>query len=100
MKEIDMTSEVKTINFPDKKTGERRSMRKQIGFIDMGGPYPEKVEISVEDAAQPWPEGKYLLDVESMLYLNRYGSLALGRPVLNTPAPVKSSPSLAKSMAG
>ena len=70
------------------------SMREQQGFaytVDKEGrpdDFPSKVVVRLDDGANPYPVGEYVLD-ERSYYVAQYGRLSLGSLVLRpVPGPV------------
>jgi hypothetical protein len=55
------------------------SFRVQTAYAHLHGkPYPVQIEVTLDDSATPHPVGSYTLGEESY-YVNRFGSLELGR---------------------
>jgi hypothetical protein len=44
-------------------------------------PYPQKIQLNLEDDQAPYPVGQYALS-DSSLYVGDFGRLQLGRPIL------------------
>lgn len=78
---IEVTKELRTIPFTDKKTGQRTSFDVQVCYAHIGGEkYPSKCEIAAPKGAAPYQPGMYTLAPES-IYLGEYNRLSLS-PVL------------------
>jgi hypothetical protein len=80
---FDISIEIKLADVMEKtvmarKDGRQCLIREQIGWIDIGKPYPQEVRIPVENGKEPYAPGKYTVD-PACLYIDRYGKLALGR---------------------
>jgi hypothetical protein len=60
------------------KAGQDLQIREQIGWGDLGKPYPHEIRIPLEQGKAPYPVGKYLVDA-GCVYVDRYGKLSLGR---------------------
>jgi hypothetical protein len=54
-------SAVNTRAYIDKKTGEQKHMHSQNLFAHLGGPFPEQVTVTIENANEPIPLGSYKL---------------------------------------
>lgn len=67
--------------------GKPYHMRKQVGWAstyDQQGelnPYPERIEISINDGQDPYPVGFYSLS-DKCIFVGDFNSLAVGRPIL------------------
>jgi len=53
---------------------------KQTGYAFIGGKYPEKISIRIEENQAPYSVGMYELD-DSSFYVDKFGGLAVS-PVL------------------
>lgn len=61
------------------RQGQPYSIRKQTVWVYIAGsPYPVRAVINLEDNAQPYAVGNYSLGEQSF-YVDKFGSLALGR---------------------
>lgn len=69
------------------KAGKPYHMRKQVGWAytyDQQGvlnPYPERIEISVNDGQDPYPLGNYAVS-DKCIYVGDFNSLTVGRLIL------------------
>lgn len=80
---LDVPIEIKNAGVTEKtvtarKDGRQYLIREQVGWIDIGKPYPQEVRIPVENGKDPYAPGKYTVD-PACLYLDRYSKLTLGR---------------------
>ena len=61
------------------RQGQPYSIRKQTVWVFLNGsPYPVRAVINLDDNAQPYAVGNYELGEQSF-YVDKFGSLALGR---------------------
>jgi hypothetical protein len=60
------------------KDGREYLIREQMGWADIGKPYPMEIRIPLAPVSEPYSAGKYLID-PSCLYVDRFGKLSLGR---------------------
>lgn len=61
------------------RQGQPYSIRKQVVWVYLSSaPYPVRAVINLDDNAQPYPVGNYELSEQSF-YVDKFGSLALGR---------------------
>jgi hypothetical protein len=60
------------------KTGKPYAFREQVGWLDTGEEYPEKVRVPVEQGKAPYPPGKYVMD-PTCLFVGKFNKLSLGR---------------------
>ena len=56
--------------------GKPYAFREQVGWIDTGDEYPQKVRVPVEQGKAP--PGSYVMD-PSCLYVGKFNNLSLGR---------------------
>ncbi len=80
---LDIPIEVKLAGVIEKAVrgradGREYLIREQVGYVDLGKPYPQEVRIPVETGREPYAVGKYVVE-PSCLYVDRYGKLSLGR---------------------
>ena len=80
-------AEVQEINGVSAKTGKPYSIRKQPAYIQLAGEkYPQKFNVPLFDNAQPYPAGKYHLDLSDCLYINNFGDMSLSKSINLKPA--------------
>ena len=77
------------------KTGKPFSMNKQEGYCHMDGqPYPQRIEITLDDKSTGFPPGMYQME-ETSFYVNRFGQLSIGtlklKRIADLPAQQKAS---------
>lgn len=60
------------------KLGKPYVIREQHAYIDLGKAYPSEFRFNLDDQQRPYVPGRYVVDPKC-LYIDRYGSLALGR---------------------
>ena len=60
------------------KDGREYLIRDQVGWVDLGKAYPQEIKIPVEKGKEPYKPGKFVMD-SACLYVDRYGTLSLGR---------------------
>jgi hypothetical protein len=78
--EIEST-QIKERSGKSERTGREYNIREQQALLfKAGSRYPDKIKITLDEDARPYPVGVYELDDESF-YPSRYGSLEV-RPVL------------------
>ena len=83
--EIEST-QVKERSGRSERTGREYNIREQQALLfKVGSRYPDKIKITLDEDARPYPVGVYELDDESF-YPSRFGSLEV-RPVLVPVAP-------------
>lgn len=67
MIKIEVTADVRTIKWTDKKTGEQRSMFSQTAWAHVpGDKYPTKIEVIAPKGEAAYAEGVYILAPESI----------------------------------
>jgi hypothetical protein len=62
------------------RTGQAYSFRKQAGYVNTGGHYPEQITLQLADGQEPYPVGFYTLAPNSC-YVGEYGALLLRKTV-------------------
>lgn len=68
MIKIEVTADVRTIKFADKKTGEQRAMFVQTAWAHVpGDKYPSKIEVIAPKGEAAYAEGVYVLAPESIV---------------------------------
>jgi hypothetical protein len=79
---FEISSEVNLAGITEKtvtgKDGKEYLIREQVGWVDLGKPYPQEVRIPIQKGRDKYEPGKYLID-PACLYVDRYGQLSLGR---------------------
>lgn len=66
-----------------KRTGKAYSIRKQEAWYhDKKAPYPSRIEVNLEDGQPAYVAGLYIVDFDHSVYVDRFGSLQLGRLIL------------------
>jgi hypothetical protein len=60
------------------KTGKDYSINKQEGWAYIGGaPYPQRIEITLQDNQPAFPVGKYSLDLNKAAFVGGFNQLGL-----------------------
>ncbi len=72
--------ESSVITFPDKRTGEKKTMDKDLqqAYLHTGGQYPLPFKIQLQDRNKPYAIGEYTLSTESFR-VGKYGDLETSR---------------------
>jgi hypothetical protein len=67
-------SDLQTREYTDKKTGELKKMHSQNLFAHIGGPFPESINVSVDDPLKPIELGSYTLGL-GVVRVGQFGRL-------------------------
>lgn len=103
MIKIEVTADVRKIEWTDKQSGERKSMLSQTAWAHCpGDKYPTKIEVIAPKGEAAYPEGVYVLAPESICVVtDERGRARLGiRPKLLTQSQAASRAPRAASAAG
>lgn len=60
------------------RTGKPYSINKQKAYLFADdSPYPEKIELNLEDAQPPYNVGKYYVDLNKAVSIDRFGTIGV-----------------------
>lgn len=78
---LEIAVEVKSADVVERthrgQTGREFLFREQLGWVDLGKPYPQEVHIPVAKGREPYAPGTYMVDA-ACVYVDRYGKLSFG----------------------
>lgn len=76
---IEITStQITNMSGVSKATGKNYSINKQEAWAFINNaPYPEKLELNLDDGQPPYAVGKYLIDLNSCASVDRFGGLGV-----------------------
>lgn len=102
MLEIELNTndcQIQTRQVTIKETGEQRTIHEQQAYFHTGGAYPVPFKLSIRNASEAYPSGKYTLHPSSFR-VNKFGTLELNRYEIRLSpikTPVQSAPKAAAS---
>lgn len=72
------TTDVVNMSGTSQRTGKDYSINKQLGYLFLNGsPYPEKIELTLNDGQPPYNIGKYYVDLNQAASIDRFGSIGI-----------------------